>query len=175
MRKRKAGPTADVPSTGRRNPEPLSSAERCRRNGWQVGDVLQSGEYEIRITAIGEQAVLFRHLKPAAFAGTDETISHCLPERWEQVDDEALFKLKEDKYDGIPLKYFSDDTKVQGKLSVVINRACKMAGQPRERDEDGWRFCNMNPDDVRYYVEKAEFSLGLRKDEPNSSGDNEYG
>ena len=160
--RRKSRPMADARNGA------TSSAERCRRNGWEVGDVLRRGDYEMRITAIGEQAILCRHLKPAEFAGTGEVVSHCLPNGWEQVDDEALLNFKEDKwasaYDGIPLKYFSDETRAQGKMSAVINRACKLAGMPRQRGEDGWRFCNMNPDDVRYCVQRAEHALGLRRD-----------
>ena len=49
------------------------------------------------------------------------------------------------------------------------------SGDAGQRDEDGWRFCNLNPDDVEYYVQKAEYALGLRKDEPSCGGDNEYG
>jgi hypothetical protein len=40
------------------------SAETCRANGWQVGDVLEGdeghGATRIRITAIGEESILAR-------------------------------------------------------------------------------------------------------------------
>jgi hypothetical protein len=37
----------------------MNDAQRCRRNGWKVGDVLQDTDgRRIRLTAIGEECVL---------------------------------------------------------------------------------------------------------------------
>lgn len=45
-----------------------SSADKCRRNGWQVGDILEGdegyGPDRIRITAIGERCVIARKVFP---------------------------------------------------------------------------------------------------------------
>ena len=42
----------------------MNAAETCRRNGWQVGDVLEGdeghGPTRIRITAIGKEVILAR-------------------------------------------------------------------------------------------------------------------
>ena len=42
----------------------MTPAEKCRQNGWQVGDVLEGdeghGPERIKITAIGEDSILAR-------------------------------------------------------------------------------------------------------------------
>lgn len=49
----------------------ITDAERCRQNGWEVGTVLEGdegyGPDRIIITAIGERAVLARHLSPGGY------------------------------------------------------------------------------------------------------------
>jgi hypothetical protein len=53
----------------------MSAAETCRQNGWQVGDVLEgdegNGPTRIKITAIGEVAILARPIWQAGKAITD--------------------------------------------------------------------------------------------------------
>jgi hypothetical protein len=67
------------------------SAETCRKNGWQVGDVLEGdegyGPTRIKITAIGEQAILARRIMQDGNSVEDYESTWTLACRdWRKVD-----------------------------------------------------------------------------------------
>ena len=160
------------------NGSPKTATEQCRKNGWTVGSVLKRGDYLIRITAIGEDSLLFRHVEPKKFACVGEQKSDFLPDGWFRVDDKSLFtkatKYFPSKYDRVPLWCFSEETRKKGMLDAVIDKACELSGWGRKGGKDTAAFHCMGSGRV-YYIHKAEFQMGLRKDEPCCGGDNEYG
>lgn len=65
----------------------MTSAELCRANGWQVGDVLALNwktEGQLRITAIGEEWLLMRTI----FSDGSESAEYQsrITENWHKVD-----------------------------------------------------------------------------------------
>ena len=157
------------------------SAEECRKNGWKVGQLLERAghprKWQIKITAIGEKAILFRHMKPREFAKCDEVVSHVLSTGWKAVPDKSLYKKSmcgEKTYDYVPLSYFSAETKKQKKFDAVIDKACELSEWPRRASPENLPFHCMGSS-VEYYIHKAEYELGLRKEAPTCAGDNEYG
>ena len=66
----------------------MNSADLCRKNGWTVGTVLQGdegfGPEQIVITAIGERAVLAKHIGETSF---DESTWDLSFRDWKKVSE----------------------------------------------------------------------------------------